>query len=318
MARLDRLGPAAKEVAQTGAAIGREFGYALLASTTDLPEPQLREASIGSRVAGLLFVRGIPPQSTYIFKHALVQDAAYGTLLRSRRQRLHARIVATLEDRFPEIVLAQPALLARHCAAAGLKEKAVDYWLTAGQQALARSAIDGSGRPVAEGFRGAGWSAGKPLAPAAGVGPSRRAQAGAGDTPSEPTSTSRGTPGPHPGVVAIDGGAWEARYGKIIMRGLAGDLVRRGWASTSSTGGSGAPPAGGWPESFEDVAGGRRRLARLDALARPHPGRRPRVGHRPAASPALWPPGATSSRRGRPAPAPVPLAAAIPRAAWST
>ena len=141
MARLDRLGPAAKEVAQTGAAIGREFGYGLLASVTDLPEPQLREALDRLTNAGLLFVRGTPPQSSYIFKHALVQDAAYGTLLRSRRQRLHRRIAATLEDRFPEIVLAQPALLAQHCAEAGLAEQAVAYWLKAGQQALARSAM---------------------------------------------------------------------------------------------------------------------------------------------------------------------------------
>ena len=94
MARLDRLGPAAKDVAQTGAAIGREFSYELLASTADLPEPQLREALDRLTDAGLLFVRGTPPQSTYIFKHALVQDAAYGTLLRGRRQQLHARIAA--------------------------------------------------------------------------------------------------------------------------------------------------------------------------------------------------------------------------------
>ena len=141
MARLDRLGPAAKEVAQTGAAIGREFGFGLLASVTDLPEPQLHEALDRLTNAGLLFVRGTPPQSSYIFKHALVQDAAYGTLLRGRRQRLHARIAATLEDRFPEIVLAQPALLAQHCVEAGLAEKAVAYWLKAGQQALARSAM---------------------------------------------------------------------------------------------------------------------------------------------------------------------------------
>ena len=116
-------------------------GYGLLASVTDLPEPQLREALDRLTNAGLLFVRGTPPQSSYIFKHALVQDAAYGTLLRSRRQRLHGRIAATLEDRFPEIVLAQPALLAQHCAEAGLAEQAVAYWLKAGQQALARSAM---------------------------------------------------------------------------------------------------------------------------------------------------------------------------------
>ena len=141
MARLDRLGPAAKDVAQTGAAIGREFGFGLLAFISDLPDPQLREALDRLTNAGLLFVRGTTPQSSYVFKHALVQDAAYGTLLRSRRQRLHSRIVATLEERFPEIVLAQPALLAYHCAAAGLAEQAVDYWLKAGQQALARSAM---------------------------------------------------------------------------------------------------------------------------------------------------------------------------------
>ncbi len=141
MARLDRLGPAARDVAQTGAAIGREFGFGLLASTTDLPEAQLRHALDRLTNSGLVFVRGTPPQSTYIFKHALVQDAAYGTLLRSRRQRLHTRIAATLEERFPEIVLAQPALLAQHCAAAGQAEQALVYWLKAGQQALARSAM---------------------------------------------------------------------------------------------------------------------------------------------------------------------------------
>ena len=141
MARLDRLGPAAKEVAQAGAAIGREFGYALLASITDLPEPQLREALDRLTNAGLVFARGTPPEASYLFKHALVQDAAYGSLLRSRRQRLHRRIAATLEERFPEIVQAQPALLAQHCQEAGLAEQAVVYWLKAGQQALARSAM---------------------------------------------------------------------------------------------------------------------------------------------------------------------------------
>jgi tetratricopeptide (TPR) repeat protein len=140
MARLDRLGPIPNHVAQTGAAIGREFGFELLTSTADLPEPQLREALDRLTNAGLLFARGTPPQSSYIFKHALVQDAASSTLLRSRRQRLHARIAATLEDRFPEIVAAQPALLGRHCTEAGLEEQAVAYWLKAGQQALGRSA----------------------------------------------------------------------------------------------------------------------------------------------------------------------------------
>jgi tetratricopeptide (TPR) repeat protein len=139
MARLDRLGPA-KEVAQIGAAIGREFSHALLAAVVRKAEPELG-ASLDRLIrAGLMFRKGLPPHATYFFKHALVQDAAYGTLLRSGRQQLHARIAATLEDLFPEIVVTQPALLARHCAEAGLAEKAIAYWLKAGKQALARSA----------------------------------------------------------------------------------------------------------------------------------------------------------------------------------
>ena len=112
MARLDRLGSVAREVAQAGATIGREFGYELLVSITDLPEPQLCEALDRLVNAGLVFPRGTPPEASYLFKHALVQDAAYGSLLRSRRQNLHRRIAATLEERFSEIVQAQPALLA--------------------------------------------------------------------------------------------------------------------------------------------------------------------------------------------------------------
>jgi predicted ATPase len=141
MARLDRLGPVAREVAQAGATIGREFGYALLASIIDLPEPQLREALDRLTNAGLVFTRGMPPEVGYLFKHALVQDAAYGSLLRSRRQGLHRRIATALEQQFPEIAQVQPTLLAQHCAAAGLAEQAVVYWLKAGQLALARSAM---------------------------------------------------------------------------------------------------------------------------------------------------------------------------------
>jgi class 3 adenylate cyclase/tetratricopeptide (TPR) repeat protein len=140
MARLDRLGSATKDVAQTGAAIGREFGYVLLVSITDLPEPQLREALNRLTSAALVFARGTPPEASYLFKHALVQDVAYRSLLRSRRQRLHGRIATTLEERFPEIVRAQPALLAQHYTAAQVGEKAVAYWLKAGKQAAAGSA----------------------------------------------------------------------------------------------------------------------------------------------------------------------------------
>ena len=139
MARLDRLGPA-KEVAQIGAAIGREFSFALLASVVRKPEAELGSALDRLIAAGLLFRQGVPPHATYLFKHALVQDAAYGTLLREPRRALHARIAETLESQFPEIVVTQPQLVAQHCVKADLNEKAVGYWLRAGQQAVARSA----------------------------------------------------------------------------------------------------------------------------------------------------------------------------------
>ena len=102
MARLDRLGPA-KEVAQIGAAIGREFSHALLAAVVRKPEAELGSALDRLIAAGLLFRQGVPPHATYLFKHALVQDAAYGTLLREPRRALHARIAETLESQFAEI-----------------------------------------------------------------------------------------------------------------------------------------------------------------------------------------------------------------------
>ena len=180
MARLDQLGPAAKEVAQTGAAIGREFGQELLSSVTDLPGATCLKALKRLTNAGLLFVRGTSPDASYIFKHALVQDAAYGALLRNRRQLLHTRIATTLEDRFPDIVLAQPALLAQHRAEAGLVEKAIVYWLRAGQQSLRKFDDEGSSRTVAERFGRADHPAGRPVAPATGAGPANRARSGFG------------------------------------------------------------------------------------------------------------------------------------------
>jgi predicted ATPase len=140
MARLDRLGPA-KEVAQIGAAIGREFSHGLLAAVVRKPVAELGSALDGLIAAGLLFRQGVPPHATYLFKHALVQDAAYSTLLRSRRQPLHARIAATLEEQFPETAAAQPQLLAHHCTEAGLAEKAIGYRLKAGRQSVTRSAM---------------------------------------------------------------------------------------------------------------------------------------------------------------------------------
>jgi predicted ATPase len=140
MARLDRLGPA-KEVAQIGAAVGREFSHALLAAAVSKPEAELTSALDRLVQAGLLFKQGVPPHASYLFKHALVQDTAYGTLLREPRRALHARIAETLESRFPEIADNQPELLARHCTEAGLTEKAAALWGKAGQRSLARSAL---------------------------------------------------------------------------------------------------------------------------------------------------------------------------------
>ena len=140
MARLDRLGPA-KEVAQIGAAIGREFSHALLSAVVSKPETELASALDRLVQAGLLFRQGVPPHATYLFKHALVQDAAYGTLLRSQRQQMHALIASILETRFAEIVVAQPEELARHCSEAKQVEKAVGYFLEAGRQSLQRSAM---------------------------------------------------------------------------------------------------------------------------------------------------------------------------------
>jgi class 3 adenylate cyclase/predicted ATPase len=140
MARLDRLGPA-KEVAQIGAAIGREFSHALLAAVAQKPEAQLNSALEALLAAGLVFRQGTPPEAVYLFKHVLVQDAAHNTLLREPRRALHARIAATLDNQFTDIVERQPEVLARHCSEAGLIERAAHLWGKAGQRALTRSAL---------------------------------------------------------------------------------------------------------------------------------------------------------------------------------
>jgi predicted ATPase len=140
VARLDRLGAAAREVAQVGAALGREFGYDLIRYVMQRPLADLDAALAQLSDAGLLFCHGVPPQSSYLFKHALLQDAAYGTLLRTRRQELHARVAAALEQHFAELVERQPELLAHHLTAAGDRQRAVDQWLQAGQRAAGRLA----------------------------------------------------------------------------------------------------------------------------------------------------------------------------------
>src|SRR6202040_2019825 len=121
-ARLDSLAPT-REVAQIGAALGRSFSYELISAAAGMPPQKLAEALEQLVKAELIFRRGTPPDAEYTFKHALVQDAAYSTLLRNRRQQLHARIGAVLEEQFAETVAAQPELLARHCAEAGWTEK---------------------------------------------------------------------------------------------------------------------------------------------------------------------------------------------------
>jgi predicted ATPase len=140
IARLDRICPAAKEVAQICSVLGREFTYELIERLAARPKPELNRALAQLTEAGLLFCRGVPPESAYFFKHALVQDAAYGTLLRGKRQELHARVAAVLEQHFADLVGRRPDLLALHLSAAGEVERAVDEWLKAGQHAAARQA----------------------------------------------------------------------------------------------------------------------------------------------------------------------------------
>lgn len=139
MARLDRLA-SVREVAQIGAVVGREFSHELLNTVAGLPKERLEEALAQLVRAELIFCRGEVPQAIYTFKHALVRDAAYSGLLKSRRAALHATIADAFEQRFPEIVEAQPETLAHHLAEAGLFEKAVGYWLQAGKKAAMRSA----------------------------------------------------------------------------------------------------------------------------------------------------------------------------------
>ncbi len=153
MARLDRLGPAAKEVAQIGACIGREFSYELLAAVARRSETELQDALGPLLDAGLVFQRGNPPQTTLLFKHALVQDTAYSTLLRGPRQALHVNIARALEEQFPGLAEAQPQILAHHFSEAGLLAQAVAYWCRAGRQSAVRSAHVEAGVQLRRGLR---------------------------------------------------------------------------------------------------------------------------------------------------------------------
>jgi predicted ATPase len=139
LARLDRLG-AAREVAQRGAVLGREFAYTLLRAVAPQDEATLHDALSRLVAAELLYQRGLPPHSTYRFKHALVQEAAYQSLLHRTRQRYHQQIAEVLVTDFPDLAATQPEVLARHYMAAGLPARALPIWRRAGEQALARSA----------------------------------------------------------------------------------------------------------------------------------------------------------------------------------
>jgi len=140
MARIDHLAPS-RELAQISAAIGREFSYELVAAVARMQEHELRDALNRLVESELVLCRGVPPNSTYVFKHALIQDAVYGTLLRGRRQALHARIAAVLEASFPETADVRPEILAHHFSAAGLSEQAAGYFGRAGRRSAANSAM---------------------------------------------------------------------------------------------------------------------------------------------------------------------------------
>ena len=139
MARLDRM-EGDREVAQLAATLGREFGYELLAAAALVDETTLRDELAKLVEAELLFQKGRPPRSTYAFKHALLQDALYNSLIKSERQILHLQVAEALEEHFPDTATTQPELLAYHLTEAGLKSRAISYWLKAGLRARERSA----------------------------------------------------------------------------------------------------------------------------------------------------------------------------------
>jgi tetratricopeptide (TPR) repeat protein len=139
-ARLDRLGPA-REVAQVGSVIGRGFSYALLQAVAGIENAPLQAALEKLAEADIVLVQGLPPESDYRFKHALIQDAAYENLLKSRRQALHRRVAEISRDRFAESAAAEPEVLAHHFTQAGINDAAIEWWGKAGDQALRRSAF---------------------------------------------------------------------------------------------------------------------------------------------------------------------------------
>jgi predicted ATPase len=140
LARLDRLAPT-RELAQIGAALGRQFSHELISAVAAVPQQQLDSALAQLVDAELIFRRGTLPDAEYSFKHALVQDAAYDSMLKSRRAQLHSKIAGVLEGEFSDTVVNQPELLAHHFTQAGLNDRAVPHWIRAGQRALERVAL---------------------------------------------------------------------------------------------------------------------------------------------------------------------------------
>ena len=151
MERLDRLAPV-KEIAQIGAVIGRDFSYRLLEAVSPITGLSLQDALRQLMASELIYGRGTPPEATYLIKHALVQDAAYASLLRSRRQRIHADIARALVEKFAEEVQSAPAIVARHYTEAGLAEPAARYWLAAAELSLSRAALTEAERYVDAGL----------------------------------------------------------------------------------------------------------------------------------------------------------------------
>ena len=162
MARVDSLPEGAKGTLLTGSVAGREFSHNLIERVMGLSERELLSHLSLLKDTELLYERGIYPQSTYIFKHALIQDATYQSLLKSTRQKYHRKIAQVLEKHFPESVETQPELLAHHYTEAGLNEQAVGYWHQAGKRATQRIGVCGSDQPPHQGAGGAHDPAGYP------------------------------------------------------------------------------------------------------------------------------------------------------------
>ena len=187
MARLDRL-PTVREVAQLGAVLGREFAYEMLHALAGVEESTLQDGLAQLVGAELLYQRGRPPRATYIFKHAMVQEAAYQSLLRRTRQHYHQQVAELMETRFPDLVQTEPELVAHHYTEAGSPSQAIPYWQRAGQRALPALGQPGGGAAPEHGPRPPRAALGDSGAGAAGAGPAARSGASVGghQGPSDP------------------------------------------------------------------------------------------------------------------------------------